>query len=89
MPLNSTLLEITFDLSGVAALLLYGGLAALLFRLRRERFHFLALALLFLVLQSLTITTLLYIAVVAGVGLGQLHAARVQPHPRAPKILTA
>lgn len=76
-PLNSTLLEIIFDLSGVAALLLYAGLGALFFRLRRERFHFLALALLFLVIQSFTITTLLYIAVVAGVGLGQLQAARV------------
>jgi hypothetical protein len=81
MPLNSTLLEITLDLSGVAALLLYGGLAVLILRLRRERFHFLALALLFLVLQSLTITTLLYIAVVAGVGLGQLRGARVDEVP--------
>jgi len=74
-PLNSTLLELTLDLSGVAAIIFYFGIAALILQLRRRRFHFLALALLFLALQSLTITTLLYMSAVAGVALGQVSTA--------------
>lgn len=74
MPLNSMLLEIVFDLSGVAAFALYAGLGLLILKLRKKKFHFLALALLFLTMQSLTITTLLFICVFAGVAVGRLYA---------------
>ena len=76
-PLNSSLLETTFDVSGIAVGLLYGSLGVLTLRLHRRGFVFLSLALLFLLIQSLTIQTLLYLAVVAGVGVAQLRVSQM------------
>lgn len=76
-PLNSTLLETAFDVSGIAAGLLYGALGLLTLSLHRRGFVFLSLALLFLLIQSLTIQTLLYLAVVAGAGVAQLRVSRM------------
>ncbi|SFB77818.1 hypothetical protein [Tropicimonas isoalkanivorans] len=72
LPINAMALELTFDVGGIAAATLFSGLVLLIFRLRRRGFVFLTLALLFLTVQSLTIQTLLYIAVVTGIGLAQL-----------------
>ena len=77
VPLNSNLFEIAFDVSGIAAGLLYGALGVLTLRLHRRRFVFLSLALLFLLIQSLTIQTLLYLAIVAGVGVAQLRVSQM------------
>lgn len=94
MPLNSMLLEMLFDIGGIASGLLYGGLGALILQLRRRGFVFLTMALLFLTLQSLTIQTLLFIAVVAGVGVARLRVIQTNQAeevrlPLARKPLTA
>lgn len=77
-PLNSNFLELTFDLGGLAAVLVYGSLILLIFRLRRVGETFFCLSLLFLVAQSLTILNLLYIALFAGVSIARLTSATAQ-----------
>lgn len=72
VPLNSNFLEMLFDLGAVAATLFYGGLVVLIFRLRKSRETFFCLSLLFLLVQSLTILNLLFIALFAGVAMGRL-----------------
>ena len=76
MPLNSNFLELIFDLGLIAAVLIYGGLILLVFRLRRAGETFFCLSLLFLVVQSLTILNLLYIVLFAGMALGCLTLQR-------------
>jgi len=76
MPLNSNFLELIFDLGLIAAVLIYGGLILLVFRLRRAGETFFCLSLLFLVVQSLTILNLLYIVLFAGMALGRLTLQR-------------
>ena len=72
MPLNSNFLELTFDLGGVVAAIVYASWALLILQLRRARETFLCLAMLFLLLQSLTILTLSWQALIAGVGIARL-----------------
>jgi len=76
MPLNSNFFELIFDLGLIAAVLIYGGLILLVFRLRRAGETFFCLSLLFLVVQSLTILNLLYIVLFAGMALGRLTLQR-------------
>jgi hypothetical protein len=61
-----------FDLGLIAAVLIYGGLILLVFRLRRAGETFFCLSLLFLLAQSLTILNLLYIVFFAGMAFGRL-----------------
>lgn len=74
IPMNSTFLETLLDLGGPVAILLYVSLAWLIWRLRQAGEAFLSLGLLFLTVQSLTILTLQFIVVIAGLGLARLHA---------------
>lgn len=71
-PLNSNLLELIFDLGIVATALIYGGVALLIVQLRRAREVFMCVSLIFLVAQSFSIITLLYIALFAGFAVGRL-----------------
>jgi hypothetical protein len=79
--LNSNFLEMVFDLGGITALIVYASLFFLVLRLRRSGETFLCLALLFLVVQSFTIINLLFLALFAGVALGQLQR-RKENFPR-------
>lgn len=72
VPINSALLETLFDLSGIFVILMYGALVYLIFRLWRVGESFLCMALLFVVLQSLTIQTLSFVAMFAGVASAKL-----------------
>lgn len=72
VPLNSTFLETLFDLGGVAVSLIYLSIFGLILKLRRAKETFLSMALLFLVLQSFTILTMLYIALFCGMAMGHL-----------------
>lgn len=72
VPLNSAVLETLFDLSGIFALLMYSALAWLIWRLRRMGEKFLCLALLFVVLQSFTIQSLAFVAMLAGAASARL-----------------
>ena len=71
-PMNSNFLELVFDLGVIGAVLIYGGLVILIFKLRRAGETFFCLSLLFLLVQSLTILTLLYMVLFAGMALGRL-----------------
>lgn len=90
-PLNSNFLELVFDLGGIAAVVFYGAIGVLILVLRRRGETFLCLALLFLTTQSLTILTLQFMVLFAGVGTGRLALARqgnrrrewAQPSPEA------
>lgn len=72
MPLNSNFLELVFDLGVIAATLIYAGLLFLVYRLRKARLTFFCLSLMFLLAQSLTILTLLYLSLFAGAAMGRL-----------------
>jgi len=74
MPLNSTFLELVFDLGGGVAVLFYSSIAALIWKLRRAGEHFLCLALLFVTVQSLTILTAPFMVFFAGLGIARLGA---------------
>lgn len=67
LPLNSTFLETLFDLGGFASSLLYMSFGVLILKLRRAGETFLCLSLLFLTLQSLTILTMQFIVLFAGI----------------------
>lgn len=73
VPLNSTFLELVFDFGGILAVVLYAAIGVLIWKLRRAGEMFLCLGLLFLTLQSLTLLTLQFTVVFAGLGLGRLH----------------
>lgn len=79
IPLNSTYLEMLFDLSGVLASIFYAAILLLIWRLRQAGETFLCLALLFVVIQSLTILTLPWIILFAGLGLARLAVRRTDP----------
>lgn len=79
-PLNSTLLETLFDLGGPVVLIIYASLAWLIWRLRQAGENFLCLGLLFVTLQGLTILTLQFMVVFAGMGLSRLKARNAR-HP--------
>jgi hypothetical protein len=72
VPMNSSLLEVLFDLSGVFVVIFYSSLGILIWRLRCIGERFICLALLFSAIQSLTIQTLPFIAMLAGVGTARL-----------------
>lgn len=78
LPLNSNFLEIAFDLSGIVAVIFYVSIAFLILRLRSRNETFLALALLFLTLQSFSILTVQWMVLFAGIGAARIvtHAAR-------------
>lgn len=76
LPLNSNFLELVFDLGGIAAVVFYGAIGVLILALRRRGETFLCLVLLFLTMQSLTILTLHFMVLFAGVGTGRLALAR-------------
>ena len=76
LPLNSNFLELVFDLGGIAAVMFYGAIGGLILALRRHGETFLCLALLFLTMQSVTILTLHFMVLFAGVGTGRLTLAR-------------
>lgn len=78
VPMNSTFLETVYDLGGLVAILLYFSLALLIWRLRQAGETFLCLGLLFLTVQSLTVLTLQFIVVFAGMGLSRLKALNVR-----------
>lgn len=80
-PMNSNFLELIFDMGLIAAVLVYGGLTVLIFKLRRAGETFFCLCLLFLLVQSLTILTLLYTVLFAGLAMGRL-AFRRDEHMR-------
>lgn len=71
-PLNSTFLELLFDLSGIVAAMFYGAILLLIWKLRRAGETFLCLALLFVTVQSLTIITLHWMVLFAGLGLARV-----------------
>lgn len=75
LPLNSNFLELLFDLSGIAAVVVYAGIVLLILRLRSAGETFLCLALLFVTLQSLTILTLQWMVLFAGIGTARLAMA--------------
>lgn len=72
LPMNSLFLELILDFGAPVAALFYGGIAALIIRLRNAGEPFLALSLLFLLVQSFSILTMHFIVVFAGVGLARL-----------------
>jgi hypothetical protein len=72
IPLNSTLLETLFDLSGIGAALIYLSTIALILKLRQAGETFLCLSLLFVTIQSFTILTLPFMALFAGIGIARL-----------------
>jgi len=76
MPLNSNFIELIFDIGLVGTAVIYGGLTVLVIKLRFAGETFFSLALLFLVMQSFSLLTLLYIALFAGVAMGRLAARR-------------
>lgn len=76
LPLNSNFLELVFDLGGIVATAFYGAIVLLILALRRQGETFLCLALLFLTVQSLSILTLHFMVLFAGVGTGRLALAR-------------
>ncbi|MEY8096906.1 hypothetical protein AB9F29_05730 [Falsihalocynthiibacter sp. S25ZX9] len=79
-PMNSTFLELIFDLSGIVAVVFYLGIAALIWKLYQAKEVFLCLALLFVTVQSFTILTLQFMILFAGVGIARLEQRRhVQP----------
>ncbi|MGP6088754.1 hypothetical protein [Antarctobacter jejuensis] len=78
-PLNSNFLEILFDLGGAVAVLFYLAILALVWNLRQAGERFLCLALLFVTIQSLTILTLQWMILFAGVGAARLVARRAAP----------
>lgn len=79
-PLNSNFLEILFDLGGPVALLFYMSMAVLIWKLRQAGERFICLALLFVTLQSLTILTLQWMVLFAGVGVARLAVKRAEGH---------
>lgn len=76
LPLNSNFLELLFDLGGAAAVVFYGAIGVLILALRRCGETFICLALLFLTMQSMTILTLHFMVLFAGIGTGRLALAR-------------
>ena len=78
IPLNSNLFEMVFDLGGVATVLFYSSVVFVIYRLRRSQEPLLALALLFLIMQSFTILTMLYLVMFLGISLGRLARHRRQ-----------
>lgn len=71
-PLNSNFLELVFDFGAVAVLAIYGSLAILILKLRKSGELFYCYGLLFLLCQSFTILTLLYIMLLSGLAMGKL-----------------
>ncbi len=72
IPINSNALELVLDFGIIPSVILYGGLIALVVRLRRGREDFLSCGLLFLIMQSFSIINLLYMVLFAGVAVGRL-----------------
>ncbi|SDL82027.1 hypothetical protein [Aliiruegeria lutimaris] len=72
VPLNSNVLELLFDLGGPSAALFYFTMITLIWKLRQAGERFLCLALLFVTMQSLSILTLQWMVLFAGVGVGRL-----------------
>ncbi len=89
LPMNSTFLELTFDVGGPFAVLFYGSLVMLILKLRKQQQHFLALSLLFLVIQSLTISTFLYICMFAGISLAECRRKAAETASRAFRVETS
>lgn len=71
-PLNSNFLELLFDFGGGVAVLFYLMMILLIWKLRQAGERFLCLALLFVTIQSLTILTLHWMVLFAGVGTARL-----------------
>jgi len=82
LPFNSNFLEIIFDFGGIIAAIFYGALGWLVWQLRRAKETYLSLALLFLLIQSFSIVTLLFVVMFAGFGLGRLDLAESVPAKR-------
>lgn len=80
LPLNSNFLELVFDLGGIAAVVFYSAIGVLILALRRSGETFMCLALLFVTTQSLTILTLQFMVLFAGVGTGRLALAHRRKH---------
>jgi len=78
LPLNSELLTLILDLSGVVAIMFYCAIAVLIWKLRRAGERFLCLSLLFLVVQSLTILTLQFMVMFAGISLAKLSVRTIK-----------
>lgn len=72
LPLNSLFLELLFDLGAIATLFIYTGLAWLVLKLRKLREHFLCLSILFLSIQSFTILTPHFIALLSGIAMARI-----------------
>ncbi|MDP2738101.1 MAG: hypothetical protein Q8O82_05145 [Pseudorhodobacter sp.] len=81
-PFNSVFLEIIYDLGGVLAIMFYALMGTLVLKLKRTGMDFLALTLLFLMLQSISIQTLQFMALVGGIGLGRNTIRRSGPGRR-------
>lgn len=76
VPLNSGILELIFELGGIATAILYGGLVVLMYRLRSDAGAFWCICLLFLIIQSFTILVMPFIALFSGLAMGRLAVAR-------------
>ena len=74
--LNSNFLEIIFDLGAIFAALFYVSIGILVLKLRKAGETFLCLSLMFLILQSLTILTLQFVVIFAGVSIARLQVKR-------------
>lgn len=80
-PLNSNFLELLFDFGGGTAVLFYLMMIVLIWKLRQVGEQFLCLALLFVTIQSLTILTLHWMVLFAGVGAARLVMKRAVSPP--------
>lgn len=84
LPLNSEALQILFDLGGLGAIIVYGTLLALIWRAWRLRETFLMMALLLLGMQSLSILTMQFLAILMGAAWARMPAKDKHPTPKRP-----
>ena len=76
--LNSNLLELIFDLGGVATITLYVALILVILRLRTRNMAFLMILLIFVGLQSLTLQTLQFLMLLMGAAIAQTQNSGVR-----------
>lgn len=72
IPLNSNFLELVLDFGGIIAVLFYGTIGLVVWRLHVAGEHFYCLGLLFLSIQSFSLLTLGFLTLFLGIGAGRL-----------------